>query len=176
MINALAASGPNIFAATPFGVYASTNEGATWNGENIGLNTLDIRTLCTSGPDLFAGTHGGGVWKRPLNEIVTSVGKHPDSVPRDFILLQNYPNPFNPVTTIRFEIPSASHVVLRIYDTVGREIASLVNGILPAGVHSREWRSDGHPSGVYYCRISARSGSSMTGRPYDDVLKLILAK
>ncbi|RMG67629.1 MAG: T9SS C-terminal target domain-containing protein, partial [Calditrichaeota bacterium] len=92
----------------------------------------------------------------------TPVGISPPdpSPPPEFQLFSNYPNPFNPETTIRFQLPGASRVVLRIYDLLGRRIATLFQGQLPAGVHQVKW--DGRdrfgrpvPSGVYITHLQA---------------------
>jgi hypothetical protein len=89
----------------------------------------------------------------------TGVEKYASSIPRTFTLEQNYPNPFNPATTIRFTVPSPgtgpgfSAVTLRVYDILGNEIATLVDGDKPAGNYEIEFNlsSMNHPpsSGVY---------------------------
>jgi hypothetical protein len=73
----------------------------------------------------------------------------------DFRLEQNYPNPFNPVTDIRYLILNIAQVTLKIYDLVGREIATLVNDVKQPGEYSVEWNAEGLPSGIYFCKISA---------------------
>jgi hypothetical protein len=65
------------------------------------------------------------------------------------------PNPFNPLTVARFEIREASHVSLRVYDTAGREVATLVNGWRDAGTHRVTFDASGLPSGVYFARLEA---------------------
>jgi hypothetical protein len=87
---------------------------------------------------------------------------------------QNYPNPFNPTTIIRFGIPEASTVTLRIYDGIGREVTTLVNGYRTAGYHNYEFNAAGLPSGVYFCRMTALSVSG--GHLFSDVKKLVLAR
>ena len=76
-------------------------------------------------------------------------------VPSEFAVLQNYPNPFNPTTTIRFSIPQRSHVTLKVFDVLGREVATLVEGELNAGEHSVVFNADGLPSGVYFTQMKA---------------------
>ncbi|RIK64034.1 hypothetical protein DCC62_26270 [candidate division KSB1 bacterium] len=71
------------------------------------------------------------------------------------VLLQNYPNPFNPGTSIEFVLPRASFVTLKIYDALGKEVATLVAEKLPAGQHERVWEAKGVASGMYVCRIEA---------------------
>lgn len=75
-----------------------------------------------------------------------------------YLLIQNYPNPFNPGTMIRYEIPAQTDnmlVVLKIYDMLGKEIATLVNGEKPIGSYEIEFNATGLPSGVYFYRIQA---------------------
>ena len=82
--------------------------------------------------------------------------QHPAStVPREFNLEQNYPNPFNPVTEIRFEIPVSSFVSLKIFDVLGREVATIVNEVKQPGEYTVTWDARNIPSGVYYYRLTA---------------------
>ena len=76
-------------------------------------------------------------------------------IPTEYSLLQNFPNPFNPSTTIAFDLPSSAHVRLRIFDLLGREVASLVNEELSAGKHQAQWNASKMSSGVYFYRIEA---------------------
>ncbi len=86
-----------------------------------------------------------------------ATGMLPDAhpLPTSFKLEQNYPNPFNPGTSIHFDIPKASHVVLKIYDVLGREVATLVNEIRPPGSYSSAWNASTVPSGVYFYHLQA---------------------
>ena len=70
------------------------------------------------------------------------------------IPLQNYPNPFNPTTTIQFSIQQREHVTLKIFDMLGRELATLVDGDLSAGEHSVRFSAEPLPSGVYFYRLT----------------------
>jgi hypothetical protein len=84
-------------------------------------------------------------------------------VPDEFMLYQNYPNPFNPVTRIRFSVQDDAHqqpVRVAVYDILGREIAMLVNNKLNAGIYEVEWNGNGHPSGIYFCRLTVESAGS----------------
>jgi hypothetical protein len=86
-----------------------------------------------------------------------------------FALNQNYPNPFNPTTNISFSIPSKSFVSLKVFDLLGREVATLVSEEMLAGNHSRQWNAINIPSGVYFYRLQA-------GSSYNETKKLILLK
>jgi len=85
---------------------------------------------------------------------VTSVHQSESSIPLKFQLFQNYPNPFNPTTTIRFSIPHREHVTLKIFDVLGREVATLVNGELNPGEHSVVFDAKDLPSGMYFFRLT----------------------
>lgn len=76
-------------------------------------------------------------------------------LPKSFRLDQNYPNPFNPSTTIQFSIPSNIHVILKIFDTNGREVTKLIDKRLVQGVYNVNWNANGLASGIYFCRINA---------------------
>jgi len=84
---------------------------------------------------------------------VTAVNSQ--DMPTRFELFDNYPNPFNPSTTIAFNLPSRSLVTLKIYDLLGREVATLVSEVLDGGKYIRQWNSKNVASGVYFYRIQA---------------------
>jgi hypothetical protein len=89
--------------------------------------------------------------------MITSVKRVSTDVPGHFSLEQNYPNPFNPTTTITFALPIKSFVSLRVFDALGREVATLVNDEFLAGRYSKKWDASGLPSGVYFYRLQAGS-------------------
>jgi hypothetical protein len=89
-----------------------------------------------------------------LSEIVAAVDEKHNEVPSSFALLQNYPNPFNPSTTITYELPRTATVSLRIFNTLGQEVASLVNERKEAGYYQATWNAT-MPSGIYFYRLQA---------------------
>ncbi len=90
--------------------------------------------------------------------VVTDVETLDDTVPESFTLEQNYPNPFNPETTIRFALPKPEAVRLTVYDLLGREVATLIDGqMLSAGTHAVSFEANGLASGLYLYRIEAGS-------------------
>jgi hypothetical protein len=91
---------------------------------------------------------------RNFTVVLTDVRPSAES-PLGFVLEQNFPNPFNPTTQIRFEVPEALNVLLKVYDVTGREIETLVNTRLAAGRHTAIWTAADHPSGVYWLRLEA---------------------
>ena len=78
-----------------------------------------------------------------------------------YSLSQNYPNPFNPSTVISFRMPSAGNVLLNIYNSLGEKVATLVNGVMPAGEHSVSFKADNLPSGLYFYKLQT-DGASLT--------------
>jgi hypothetical protein len=76
-------------------------------------------------------------------------------IPTAFSLSANYPNPFNPSTTIRFGLPKASHVTLAVYNTLGQEVAVLVDGEQREGFHEAKFDASALSSGIYYYRLRA---------------------
>ncbi len=73
----------------------------------------------------------------------------------DYVLEQNYPNPFNPSTTIKFGLPEKSNVVLTVYNSLGAEVATLVNEVREAGSYEVEFNADNFSSGIYYYKIAS---------------------
>ncbi len=87
--------------------------------------------------------------------IIVSVETVTGTVPTTTSLGQNYPNPFNPATTIPYRIAVASHVSLKVFDMLGREVGTLVDGLQTAGEYRAIWNPAGLSSGVYFCRLQA---------------------
>ncbi len=92
-----------------------------------------------------------------VNGIVTGIGENLADVPNSFTLDQNYPNPFNPTTVISFQLKKAARVSLRVYDVLGREVATLVNEREDVGSHAVTFNGDNLSSGVYFYRLEAGS-------------------
>jgi len=88
---------------------------------------------------------------------ITSVESDLSNIPSGFILDQNYPNPFNPSTKISFGLPERSSVVLKVFNTLGEEVAELVNQSLDAGTHSYNFNASGLTSGVYVYTLQTGS-------------------
>ena len=82
----------------------------------------------------------------------------PNLIPQEFELSQNYPNPFNPETTIEYNLPKSSHIVLTVYDVLGHEIITLVDEKQQAGLHQQNWNACDRfgnqvSSGIYVYKI-----------------------
>jgi hypothetical protein len=98
-----------------------------------------------------------------------------EDVPRSFQLQQNYPNPANPSTRINYMLPVRSRVMIRVYDLLGRSIATLVDGVEDPGNRSVEWNPVSLPTGVYFYRMEAVS-SGERAEGFIDVKTLTLIR
>lgn len=139
------------------GVYMSGDNGSSWLSIGDGLpGPLYSTRLFVNGRYLYADVDTSGVWRRPLSTLLTSADDSPRSdLPKTIMLDQNYPNPFNPATTVSFSLPSQSSVSLKVFDALGREVATLASEEMSAGNHSMRWDASKVPSGIYYYRLRA---------------------
>jgi hypothetical protein len=103
---------------------------------------------------MFAGVDGNGVFRS-----TSSTGIEDTQRPQEMILHPNYPNPFNPSTTIGYRLPASGRTTLKVYNLLGQEVRTLVDGPQMAGGYEVVW--DGKdatgravPSGVYLCRLA----------------------
>jgi hypothetical protein len=108
---------------------------------------------------ILGGGSGGGTAVDEQGNAIT---------PSSFVLSQNYPNPFNPSTTIRFSLPSNGFTSLKVYDVLGKEIATIINGTYGAGEHTIQFNASHIPSGIYFYTL--RSGS------FAETKKMLLLK
>jgi hypothetical protein len=103
-----------------------------------------------------------------LNESSSAVEQFGNSLPSDYKLDQNFPNPFNPSTTIRFSIPHSQFVSLKVYNSIGEQIAEVVNQELPTGNYSVEWNAENVSSGIYFYTLNIDA--------FSETKKMILLK
>jgi len=152
---------PIYFAGTSVGLFSATDldgmntvwvqEGASTIG-NVVIDMIDVRQ---SDGFVVVGTHGNGVYS-------THITQHPSAVEEEeesrriasFALHPAYPNPFNVTTNIRFNLPRQGVARLTVYNVLGQEVATLVDGHLLAGEHRVQWIADKVASGTYLVRLS----------------------
>lgn len=138
-------------------IYTGT-EGNNWIHEYTAPsgNYTHIANNKTGSPNVWALRDNGGISK-----YTGQIGIHniSNGVPDKFSLSQNYPNPFNPSTKISFSIPTVETtqrvILLKVYDILGNEVATLVNQQLTPGTYSVDWNASNFPSGIYFYRLTA---------------------
>jgi photosystem II stability/assembly factor-like uncharacterized protein len=153
--------GTAYFVGTTTGLYAT----ARLNGmqtqwvqqgrRNIGRVVVDMIRARQADGLVVVATHGNGIYSANITSLTPLSAQTNAPVANAFRLLQNYPNPFNPTTIIQYQLPVASTVSLKVYDALGREVATLVNERKNAGVHQVEFRATNLASGTYFYRLQA---------------------
>jgi photosystem II stability/assembly factor-like uncharacterized protein len=141
-------------------IYHTTDGGTNWTEQTFNVSVTNLKRI--SFVDTTTGwiAGDGGVILHTTNGGVTPVKEITgNALPQQFVLSQNYPNPFNPSTTIEFSISKQSFVTLKVYDLLGREVATLVNKELQAGSFKTQFDASsaraGLASGVYLYRLNA---------------------
>ncbi len=126
----------------PMEFYFGKDTGITKASETFNFNSTE--------------TSIGVISSASLKSMITdNITEPKDFFPRDFFLSQNYPNPFNPLTTIKYFVAQAGIVTLKVYDFLGREVATLVNKKESQGIYSVTFDASKLSSGVYFYRLTA---------------------
>ena len=144
--------GTDLIAGIPSsGVYLSTNYGTIWSAINTGLKDSTVESLVVTDSFLYVGTGNGGVWRRPLSEMIGSnaVASKPEM---EYSIL-SYPNPFSQSTTIKFSSSDHSFAQVSIHNLLGSEVARLFTGSLDAREHSFTWDAQSMPPGMYVAMV-----------------------
>jgi len=153
----------NLFVNTwNSGVFASANSGLTW--ESLGMSGFGVSSIYSnsgqteaSGATLVAGTSDGAIY---INTApLVSVKEIGSDLPTTYSVSQNYPNPFNPTTMINFAIPVKAMVTLKIFNILGQEVRTLINGELEQGKYKISFDAKGLASGVYIYQLNSNSFS-----------------
>jgi photosystem II stability/assembly factor-like uncharacterized protein len=160
-ITGFATQGTTVFGVAYNAVVKGASNGTNWSNITLDLSLNDsYTTVAVIDTNLFIGTNNNSaftkdatVWRLSTNQIPTGVQELSSKVPASFSLEQNYPNPFNPMTTIQFSISELSIVYLKVFDLLGREVATLVNGRMEAGVHQVSFDASRLASGIYFYKL-----------------------
>jgi len=136
-----------IIGTTGTGFY-TTNGGTNWTYANTNGSTMyNVYML----PDTRMFSVGSSAYIFKTNTVLTGITSNENEVPATYSLDQNYPNPFNPTTTIKFSLPKAGNVTIKIYDVAGREVVQLFNNqYMNAGVQKQLFNGSKLASGVYF--------------------------
>jgi hypothetical protein len=158
---------PNVW----YGVNAATGEiidslAWQWDGGETQANYRP-RAIAFSndGEYAYVGTFSSGIMKKYKNVEHRVIGTEdePNIVAKDYTLAQNYPNPFNPSTMIKFNVAKAGFVSLKVYNTLGQEVATLVNENLGAGEKTVRFNGANLASGTYIYRLNV-NGVTLTNK------------
>jgi photosystem II stability/assembly factor-like uncharacterized protein len=138
---------------SPRNIFKTTNNGLNWIAQmtdtvsifnSIYFTSSDTGYVCGSSGKIYKTYNGGAIGIKPIGE----------NIPEEFSLYQNYPNPFNPNTIIRFQIKDLRFVTLKVYDILGKEVATLVNEKQSPGVYEVSFDGSQYTSGVYFYQLS----------------------
>lgn len=152
--------------ATSSGTYAvtdSVNANVTTYTDNAGIPGT-VYFYRVRGHNLLVTS----AYSNEVNLTLTGIKSSHDGIPDKFDLSQNYPNPFNPSTKISYQMPVDGHVTIKVFDVIGKEVATLVDDNLPAGYYDITFNADMLPSGIYFYRLTANG--------YVSVKKMVLMK
>ena len=160
-VRSLAVSGSNIFAGTNGGVFLSTNNGTSWTAVSSGLTNTDVRSLAVSGSNIFAGTSDpygigdGGVWRRPLSDIVSVLPQTQQPLPLQARLHLNGSASLRSGTMLSYSIRSRCLVRIGVYTISGKRVAVIEQGERTPGEYAVNLDAGRIPAGLYVCRFQA---------------------
>ena len=141
------------------GVFFSSDSGQSWTEINQGWQNAHVSDLSIGSAQntniIYASQYNEGVWK--YLHTPTGIESNNQVIINNFVLFQNFPNPFNPITSIQYAISSRQVVKIKVYDVLGKEIATLVNEEKQPGEYEVEFHASALPSGVYFYQLRAGS-------------------
>ncbi|MCX6165392.1 MAG: T9SS type A sorting domain-containing protein [Ignavibacteriae bacterium] len=158
-----------VFITRGTSIYKTTNAGVNWSVATTQTGTykymqgVDNRTQGNF--NIWAIRDNGGISKYTFTIGIKSISTE---VPSNYSLSQNYPNPFNPTTNVQFSIPNVQFVTLKVYDILGKEVATLVNEKLNAGTYETSFDGSNLTSGIYFYSLETQS--------YKETKKMIMIK
>lgn len=136
-------------------IVVSNNGGASWGTKSDKFPAFASKLIFITKDTAYGLSNIGALYKSTTGGGITSINNISETLPKNFILMQNYPNPFNPTTTIDYSIPKESFVTIKVYDMLGREVATLINEEKNAGEYSVKFNGSILASGVYLYRMKA---------------------
>ncbi|MCX6165917.1 MAG: T9SS type A sorting domain-containing protein [Ignavibacteriae bacterium] len=140
-------------------VYYSSNDGATWSTQYIApAGNFRHITKARTGTTIWGVRSNGGISRYGTSTSISQIG---NVVPSNYSLSQNFPNPFNPVTNIYFALPKSGMVTLKVFDALGKEVATLVNEVKNAGTFNVDFNGATLSSGIYFYKLESGDFSSV---------------
>lgn len=133
----------------------TTNGGNTWVNQ---LTQAGFESISMANENVgYAVGDNGRVYKTTNGGVTFIEGENSKSQPGEFLLFQCYPNPFNPSTKIKYKIANTGFVKLKVYDVLGKEVATLVDKEMKVGSYEVEFDAFGLPSGIYFYKLKVGS-------------------
>ncbi len=155
-------------------IFRTTNLGTTWIQEYLPavaqvsqvqhIQFVNSATGIGFGGLGASGGLGGLIKYAPVTGITNSNG----IIPSEYLLSQNYPNPFNPSTSIKFSLPKSGNVILKVYNSLGKEVETLISEDMVAGTYTVSYDASKLTSGMYFYKISVNG--------FTDTKKMMLVK
>ena len=157
-------------------VITTTNGGNNWIVQSTG-STVELWSVDFAN-DSVGYAIGDNVVLKTTNGGVTFESNNSKTVPDKFVLYQNYPNPFNPITVINYSLLVNSYVTLKVFDILGREIETLVNGSQKAGTYEIQFPGNQYTNNQYTIN-ELKSGIyfyTLTAGNFKETKKMLLIK
>ncbi len=168
-ISGIQGNGNDFWYTRGSAIFRSTDNGGTWTQVHTPTAVQNDISLVLDGSGCMTGWScgaSGTICK--MVGVPVGINDPSGNIPSNYSLSQNYPNPFNPTTSISFALPVAGNVELKVYDMLGKEVASLVSGSYTAGTHSVPFDASALASGVYVYKLTAGD--------FTDSKKMVLIK
>ena len=155
-----------MWMGTATNIYRSINSGVAWTSQFTLPATSACYALTFLNVNLgWAGTQGGKIYK--YTDIV-GINNQNTEIPNSFVLEQNYPNPFNPSTEIKYSVPTAGNVTIKIYNSIGVEVMTVVDKNHAIGNYVENVNMSGFASGIYFYSLSSAN--------FNETKKMMLVK
>jgi len=172
--------------------YATSSDGINWDkdssnpvmtiGSGGSFDNFRLLTPCVIlENDIYKMWYTGSnnaTWRigYAATDPTVDVDENSNLLAESFTLLQNYPNPFNPSTIIRWQSPISSWQTLKVYDLLGKEVATLVDEFRLAGSYEVEFNASQLSSGVYFYTLTASDPSLSSGQNFNQTKRMVLIK
>jgi hypothetical protein len=150
-------------------VYKSTNDGAAFTLDYTAPTAGGVfyhMTKSRTGATIWGVRSLGGISR--YGTVISGVTPISVETPSSYSVSQNYPNPFNPTTKINFALPKSGLVTLKVYDMLGKEVATLVNEVKNVGTYSVDFNASALSSGIYFYKVNVNG--------FSEVKKMMLIK